>query len=112
MTRTRRPSVNSARVGSILHLPDSESNPARIERGVRGLQGHATPETKAKDVFKLERARQRTVIRHMQATHDEMALTTKVLLELLSDPALVALLRAEGFTLMPKLLHRRLAERR
>lgn len=48
----------------------------------------------------------------MQATHGEMALTTKVILELLSDPAFVALLRAEGFTSTPKLLHQRLMERR
>lgn len=58
----------------------------------------------------LERARQRIAIRHMQATCGEAALTTTVLLELLSDPAFVALLRAEGFTSMPKLLRQRLEE--
>jgi len=48
----------------------------------------------------------------MQAMHGEIALTTKVLLELLSDPAFVALLRAEGFTSIPKLVRQRLVERR
>lgn len=71
----------------------------------------ATPETKAKEVLKLERARQRTAIRRMDAAREEAALTTKVLIELLSDPAFVALLRAKGFISIPELVRRRLMER-
>lgn len=112
MTRQHHPSLSTSGIEQSLPLRDSESDSLTLQHERRRPDGRATPETKAKDVFKLERARQRTAIRHMQATHDEMALTTKVLLELLSDPAFVALLRAQGFTLIPKLLHQRLVERR
>jgi hypothetical protein len=70
-----------------------------------------TPETKAKEVLKLELARQRTAIRRMNVTCHEAVLTTKVLMELLADPAFVALLRAEGFTSIPELVRQRLVER-
>jgi hypothetical protein len=110
--RPRRPGISSSGIEPNLHRQNDESKPAgpQPERCRAGRK--ATPEEKAKDVLKLERARQRTAIRHMQATHGEMALATKALLELLSDPAFVALLRAEGFTSIPKLLHQRLVERR
>ncbi len=110
--RPRRPDVSPSGIKPDLHRQDGESTPAEPQPERRRAGRKATPEEKAKDVLKLERARQRTVIRHMQATHGEMALTTKVLLELLSDPAFVALLRAEGFASIPKLLHQRLVERR
>jgi hypothetical protein len=48
----------------------------------------------------------------MDATHAEMVLTTRVWMELLSDPAFVALLRAQGLTSIPKLIHQRLTEQR
>lgn len=76
----------------------------------RGREERATPETKAKRVLMLERARQQTEIRRMVAAHEKAALTTKVLAELLSDPAFVALLRAEGFTSIPELVRLRLLE--
>ncbi|MFL9888279.1 hypothetical protein PQR66_35015 [Paraburkholderia agricolaris] len=72
----------------------------------------ATPETKAKEVLRLERARQRIAIRRMDAMREEAALTTRALMELLSDPAFVALLRAEGFISIPELVRQRLMERR
>jgi hypothetical protein len=109
--RPRRPSIGSSGIEPDLHRQDGESTTAELQPERRRAGRKATPEEKAKDVLKLERARQRTAIRHMQATQGEMALTTKVLLELLSDPAFVAVLRAEGFTSIPKLLHQRLAER-
>ncbi|MFM0627756.1 hypothetical protein [Paraburkholderia xenovorans] len=76
----------------------------------RGREERATPETKAKKVLMLERARQQTEIRRMVAAHEKAALVTKVLAELLSDPAFVALLRAEGFTSIPELVRLRLLE--
>lgn len=108
----RLPGISSSGIEPNLHRQDGESKPAELQPERRRAGGRATPEEKAKDVLKLERARQRTAIRHMQAKHSEMVLTTKVLLELLSDPAFVALLRAEGFTSIPKLLHQWLVERR
>ncbi|CAE6820687.1 hypothetical protein R69749_06328 [Paraburkholderia domus] len=90
----------------------NNSAPARLQCEYCSPDGHATPETKAKEVLKLERARQRAAIRRMEATHDEMAKTTKVLMDLLSDPAFVALLRAQGFTSIPKLINQCLTERR
>ncbi|MFL9954397.1 hypothetical protein PQR65_13435 [Paraburkholderia nemoris] len=110
--RSRRPGISSSGVEPNLHRRDGETQPAELQPECRRAGGSATPEEKAKDVLKLERARQRTAIKRMQATHAEMALTTKVLLELLSDPAFAALLRAEGFNSIPKLLHQRLMERR
>lgn len=110
--RPRQPDISPSGIEPNLHRQDGTSKPAGLQPERRRAGRKATPEEKAKDVLKLERARQRTAIRHMQATHGEMALTTKVLRELLSDPAFVALLRAEGFTSIPKLLHQRLAERR
>jgi hypothetical protein len=74
-------------------------------------EGRATPETKAKEVLKVECARQRTAISRMDGTRGEAALTANVLRELLADPAFVALLRAEGFTSIPELVRQRLMER-
>lgn len=110
--RPRRPGTTSSGIKPNSHRENGELKPAELQPERRRAGRKTTPEEKAKDVLKLERARQRTAIRHMHATHDEMALTTKVLLELLSDPAFVALIRAEGFTSMPKLLRQRLMERR
>lgn len=110
--RPRRPDISPSGIGPNLSRQNNEPKPAGLQPERRRAGRKATPEEKANDVLRLERARQRTAIRHMQATHDEMALTTKVLLELLSDPAFVALLRTEGFTSIPKLLHQRLMERR
>ncbi len=110
--RSRRPGISSSGFEPNLHRQDGESQPTELQPECRHAGGKATPEEKAKDVLKLERARQRTAIRRMQATHGETALTTKVLLELLSDQAFVALLRAEGFTSIPKLLRQRLVEQR
>ncbi|WP_147408568.1 hypothetical protein [Paraburkholderia fungorum] len=112
MMRPLRPGTTSSGINPNPHGENGESKPAELQLERRRAGRKTTPEEKAKDVLKLERARQRTVIRHMQATHGEIALTTKVLLELLSDPAFVALLRDEGFTSMPKLLRQRLMERR
>jgi hypothetical protein len=109
--RPRRPDISPSGIEPNLYRQSDESKPAGLQPECRHAGRKATPEEKAKDVLKLERARQRTAIRHMQATHGEMALTTKVLLELLSDPAFVALLRAEGFASIPKLLRQRLMER-
>lgn len=110
--RPRRPDTNPSEIEPNLRRQSDESKPKGLQSECRRAGRKATPEEKAKDVLKLERARQRTVVRHMQATHAEMTLTTNVLLELLSDPAFVALLRAEGFTSIPKLLHQWLVERR
>ncbi|MFP3564063.1 hypothetical protein [Paraburkholderia sp. SIMBA_030] len=112
MMHPRRPRISSSGIEPNLHRQDGESTPAKLQPERRRAGRKATPEEKAKDVLKLERARQRTAIKHMRAMHGERALTTKVLLELLSDPAFVALLRAEGFTSIPKLLHQRLVEQR
>jgi hypothetical protein len=110
--RPRGPDISPSGIEPNLRRQNDEPKLAGLKPERRRAGRKATPEEKAKNVLKLERARQRTVIRHMQATHGEMALTTKVMLELLSDPAFVALLRAEGFTSIPKLLHQRLIERR
>lgn len=110
--RPRRPDINPSGIEPNLSRQNDEPKPTALLRERRRAGRKATPEEKANDVLRLERARQRTAIRHMQATHDEMALTTKVLLELLLDPAFVALLRTEGVTSIPKLLHQRLMERR
>ncbi|HEX7911691.1 MAG TPA: hypothetical protein VF534_26855 [Paraburkholderia sp.] len=50
----------------------------------------------------LERARQQSAIRQMEAVRVEMIIAGNVLAELLSDPAFVALLRSEGFVTMPR----------
>jgi hypothetical protein len=110
--RPRGPDISPSGIEPNLRRQNDEPKPAGLKPERRRASRKTTPEEKAKSVLKLERARQRNVIRHMQATHGEMALTTKVMLELLSDPAFVALLRAEGFTSIPKLLHQRLMARR
>jgi hypothetical protein len=110
--RPRRPGIGSSGIEPNLRRQDGASKPAERQPEPRRASGRATAEEKAKKVLKLERARQRTAIRHMRAMQCEMALTTKVLLKLLSDPAFVALLRAEGFTSIPKLVRQRLVERR
>jgi len=110
--RPRRPDISPSGIEPNLHRQNGESKPAGVNLNVVVPVEKRHRRNGAKDVLKLERARQRTAIGHMQATRGEMALTTKVLLELLSDPAFVALLRAEGSTSIPKLLHQRLVERR
>ncbi|WP_168787624.1 hypothetical protein [Paraburkholderia aromaticivorans] len=67
-----------------------------------------TPETKARKVLMLERARQQTRIRQMEAVRVEMAIVRSVLRELLSDATFVALLRGQGYVTMPRLLRDRL----
>jgi hypothetical protein len=52
----------------------------------------------------LERARQQTAIRQMEAVRVERVIVGNVLVELLSDPAFVALLRSQGFVTMPRRL--------
>jgi hypothetical protein len=64
-----------------------------------------SPEMKARAVLMLERARQKTVIRKMDAVHTEMVTTGKVLTDLLSDSAFVALLRTQGIITVPRLIH-------
>ena len=111
MTRPPPPRINSG-VQPVVRLQIAEPDPAKLHGEHRDPDGRATPETKAREMLKLERARQRTAIRKMNATHEELAVTTQVLLELLSDPAFVALLRAHGFNSIPRILHQRLMERR
>ncbi|MGP8438968.1 hypothetical protein ACT2FY_27295 [Paraburkholderia fungorum] len=67
-------------------------------------ESRSTPQTSARKVFMLERARQQTVIRQMEAVRAEMAIIRNVLAELLSDPAFVTLLRTEGLGTMPRML--------
>lgn len=93
-----------------LSSSEGESNVQQQTHKRLSREERATPETKAKEVLKLERARQRTAIRRMDAKCEEAVLTTKVLTELLADPAFVALLRAEGFTSIPELVRQRLVE--
>ena len=63
-------------------------------------------------MLKLELARQRAATRLMDATHRELELTDRTLMEVLSDPALVALLRSHGLGSMPMLVYQRLLEKR
>lgn len=95
-----------------LSSPPAKPNLQQQMRKHLSREERATPETKAKEVLKLERARQQSAMRRMNATCEEAALTTKVLMELLSNPAFMALLRAEGFTFIPELVRRRLMEPR
>jgi len=67
-------------------------------------ESRSTPQTRARKVLMLERARQQTVIRQMEAVRVEMAIIRNVLAELLSDPAFVALLQTQGLGTMPRLL--------
>ena len=67
----------------------------------------STPEAKARKVLRLERARQQTLLRRMESVRAEMTILENVLRELLSDPAVVALLRGQGFVTMPRLLRAR-----
>jgi hypothetical protein len=64
----------------------------------------SSPQIRARKVLMLERSRKRTAIRQMAAIRVEMAIARNVLAELLSDPAFVALLRAEGLATMSRLL--------
>lgn len=112
MTRPHRPRLGSSGADSTVHREDGQSRSARPRCEHSASRERATPESKAKEVLKQERARQRTAIRRTDATRGEMALTTSVLKELLSDPAFVALLRAQGLTSIPKLIHQRLMEQR
>ncbi|PRX31672.1 hypothetical protein B0G75_105462 [Paraburkholderia sp. BL18I3N2] len=52
----------------------------------------------------LERARQQTAIRQMEAVRVERVIVGNALTELLSDAAFVALLRSQGFVTMPRRL--------
>ncbi len=77
---------------------------APVRDASTGAKSRSSPQIKARKVLMLERARQRTAIRQMEAVRVEMAIVRNVLAELLSDPAFVALLRAEGFVSMPRQL--------
>ncbi|MGB8414747.1 hypothetical protein [Paraburkholderia sp.] len=57
----------------------------------------------------LERARQQTRIRQMEAVRGEMAILENILRELLSDQAFVALLKCQGFVTVPRLIQERIA---
>jgi hypothetical protein len=70
----------------------------------------ATSESKAKEDLKLERARQRTAIRRLNAAREDAVRTTAVLRNLLVDPAFVALLRVEELVSIPRLVRQRLME--
>lgn len=107
-----RPRLAPGAAGSPNVTQDSgESKPVDSQGRSPSPDGRATPESKAKKVLKLERARQQTEIRRMDAVQRKMNLTTAVLTELLSDPAFVALLCAEGLRSIPELVRRRLTER-
>lgn len=110
MTRLRRPSVGSSGAEQTVHREDGPSRSARPQLEHNASGGRATPETKAEDVLKLERSRHRTAIRRMDATRKEMEMTTEALKELLSNPAFVALLRAQELTSIPKLIYQRIVE--
>lgn len=112
MTRLRPAKLGSSDAEPTAPPLDCPSISKRPQRKCGASSVRATPETKAKRVLKLERARQRTAIRCMDVICGEMASTTKALMELLSDPAFVALLRAQGLTRIPKLVHQRLMEQR
>lgn len=112
MTHQRQPNRGSSGTEpSVLPL-ESKSSPARAKRECSRPSGRSTPESKAKEVLMLERARQRTAIRRMQATRDEAAALTAVLVKLFSDAAFVSLLHAQGCSSIPKLIHQSLTERR
>lgn len=112
MTRLRPANLGSSDAEPTAPPLDSPSISIPPQRECGAPSGRATPETKAKRVLKLERARQRTAIRCMDVTRGEVTLTTKALMELLSDAAFVALLRAQGLTRIPKLVHQRIMEQR
>jgi hypothetical protein len=67
-------------------------------------KSRSSPQIKARKVLMLERARQQTAIRQMEAVRVERVIVGNVLVELLSDPAFVALLRSQGFVTMPRRL--------
>jgi hypothetical protein len=110
VTRRLRQSIESPRVGQDVQRQDSKPNPAKSQPDFRSRDGRATPETKATEILLLERTRQRTAIGRMNAIHEEVAMVTNALAELLSDPAFVALLRAQGFISIPRIIHQRLME--
>lgn len=93
------------------NVPVRGENPASARGAWRPEDRKSTPETKARKVLMLERARQQTLIRQMEAVRAEMTIMESVLRELLSDQAFVALLRCQGFLIMPRLLHDRLTGR-
>ncbi|RAS23897.1 hypothetical protein BX591_119141 [Paraburkholderia bryophila] len=63
-------------------------------------------------MLKLELARQRAATRRMDAAHRELEMMDRTLMEVLSDPAFLALLRAHGLGSMPMLVYQRLSEQR
>ncbi|MFM0158932.1 hypothetical protein P0D75_11505 [Paraburkholderia sediminicola] len=82
--------------------------PASVRDDWRPTNPKSTPETKARKVLMLERVRQQTRIRQMEAVRVEMTILENILRELLSDQAFVALLRCQGFATVPRLIRERL----
>jgi len=82
--------------------------PTSVRDERRPANSKSTPETKARKVLMLERARQQTRIRQMEAVRVEMAILENILRELLLDQAFVALLRRQGFATVPRLIRERL----
>lgn len=92
-------------------IPASGQIPVPVHGACRPAQRQSKPEATARKVLMLERARQQTLIRQMEAVHAEMSILEGVLRDLMSDPAFVALLRRQGFLTMPRQLRDRLAGR-
>lgn len=90
--------------------PDPLGSPVSVKARATGRSNYpkSTPESAARKVLMLERARQRTRIRQMQTVCADMAILDGVLRRLLTDPAFVALLRREGFLTIPRQLRDRL----
>lgn len=90
-----------------INAHDAQQEPARRSQPAKKKK-KATPETTARKVFAVERARQQAVIRRMETVQAETTVLAGQLQALLSDLAFVALLKQQGFTTLPRLLLNRL----